>query len=102
MKTQSARYLPTILIFLSFITHYSFAGSDNNEKAERRGPPQFSQLDLDGNGEISLAEFKEHQPPLGTSEEFFSRIDIDEDGVITKSELTNHKPPKCCRDKNNR
>ena len=97
MKTKSLRYLTSALIISSCICSYSFAGSDNDERSERRGPPQFSEFDLDNDGEITLEEFIEHKPP-GSAEEIFSHIDADGDGVITESELSNHKPPRRNRD----
>lgn len=97
MKNKSLRYLTSALIISSCISSYSFAGSDNEERGERRGPPQFSELDLDSDGEITLEEFLEHRGP-GSPEEVFSHIDADGDGVITESELTDHKPPRRNRD----
>lgn len=93
MNIQTKHLIPTTLLILSCVSHSAFAGSDDKDRGERRGPPQFSEFDLDNNGEITLEEFKDHKPP-GSAEEIFSHIDEDGDGVIIESELTNHKPPK--------
>lgn len=98
MKTKTFPYLVASLLIISSLNCYS--RDENSQDDKRRGPPQFSELDLDSNGEISLEEFKEHKVPHGSSEDIFMLIDTDENGVISETELTSHKPPqhKCCHD----
>ena len=64
------------------------------DRGERRGPPAFSELDLDGDGSLTLAEFQEHKIPRGDHETVFNHIDSDSDGIITEDEMSNHKPPR--------
>jgi Ca2+-binding EF-hand superfamily protein len=56
--------------------------------------PVFSDLDLDGNGSITLEEFKQHKVPHGRHEKAFGHIDSNGDSLISEEELTNHKPPR--------
>lgn len=58
-----------------------------------RGPPPFSKLDLNGDGVMTLEEFKSHVIPHGDHAEVFVIIDTDADGVITEQEFTSHRPP---------
>jgi hypothetical protein len=55
--------------------------------------PDFSELDLDSDGNISLEEFKQHKNPHPTPEEIFAHIDANGDGQISEQEFTSHKPP---------
>ncbi len=72
----------------------SFNGASKEAKGERRGPPPFNKLDLDGDGLITLEEFRQHKLPHGEHDVVFKHIDADGDSVISKQELENHKPPK--------
>jgi hypothetical protein len=78
----------------------SFAQQDEKvmhgkEQGMKKPPkrPNFSELDLDGDGNISLEEFKQHKVPQPSPEEIFTKIDIDGDGVVSKQEFMDHKPP---------
>lgn len=71
---------------------------EQGQKKHKR--PVFAEIDLDGNGAITLEEFKQHKIPHGEHEKIFSHIDYNNDGSISKEELTNHKPPR--RPKNER
>lgn len=102
MKTKHTYLQLVTCILLSFSSSYALADPENNDRQERRGPPQFSQLDVNKDGEITLEEFSEHQPPFGTAEEVFARIDANGDNIISEEELTSHKPPRCCHDKEKR
>ena len=62
--------------------------------SERRGPPPFSSLDLNGDGRLTLEEFRSHQIPHGDHDEAFSMIDANSDRIVTQSEFENHKPPE--------
>ena len=67
---------------------------NNEQHSKRRGPPAFSELDLDQNGSITLEEFSQHKIPMGAHSDIFAKIDSNEDGSISKEELESHKPPK--------
>jgi hypothetical protein len=60
---------------------------------DRRGPPPFSSLDLNKDGQLTLDEFKSHEIPHGDHAEVFNTIDSDRDGVITEVEYNSHRPP---------
>ena len=95
MKMIYQKLLP--LLTLSLCAQLSYAGDGDygkNDRNERRGPPPFSQLDLDGDNSITLDEFSQHRVPHGDHETIFNHIDSDADGVITETELSNHKPPR--------
>jgi len=72
----------------------SFTGADKKTKGERRGPPPFSKLDLDGDELITLEEFKQHKLPHGEHDVVFKHIDANGDSVISKQEMESHKPPR--------
>jgi len=57
-------------------------------------PPQFSSLDLDGDGAVTYAEFEQSKVPNNDHATIFGHIDANSDGVLTEQELTSHKPPR--------
>ncbi len=72
----------------------SYDDNEGKQNGQRKGPPPFSELDLDEDGLITLEEFKQHKIPKGDHETIFSHIDADRDSVITEDELSSHKPPR--------
>lgn len=64
------------------------------DEGDRRGPPPFSELDLNRDGQLTLDEFKTHKIPHGDHTEVFNSIDSNGDGVVTEAELTSHRPPE--------
>lgn len=70
------------LITLMMVLGAMFAVAQDDAAPEHRGPHgHLAQMDTDGDGQISLAEFS-----AGT-EEHFNRIDADGDGFITTEEM---------------
>lgn len=72
-------------------------GEQYENKSQHKTPhkrPKFSTLDLDGNGLITLAEFKQHQIPRGDHLTVFNHIDVDGNGEISEEEFVNHRPPR--------
>jgi hypothetical protein len=60
---------------------------------DMQGPPPFKTLDLNGDGRLTLEEFKSHAIPRGDHQDVFKMIDANGDGVVTEDEFTNHRPP---------
>jgi len=56
--------------------------------------PDFSVIDLNQDGQVTLDEFKQHRIPHGEHETVFHHIDANQDGRITRDEFENHKPPR--------
>ena len=96
LKTLLSAALVSSMALLS-IQAMAYSDDDSEkgqERGERRGPPAFTELDLDGDGSLTLAEFQQHQIPRGDHETIFNHIDADSDGIITEEEMKNHKPPR--------
>lgn len=53
-------------------------------------PPQFSELDADGDGAVTEAEFEAHAQQR--AREHFSRMDTNGDGVVTEEEMEAGRP----------
>jgi hypothetical protein len=66
--------------------------SDDPHENRTRKPPVFSTVDLDGNGSITLEEFKQYKLKHNRHQRTFNRIDSDGDQLISEQELKNHKP----------
>jgi len=83
-----------VLTELEFINHVPPGMS------RQRGAPSFDYLDIDGDGILTLAEFKSIKIPEGEHDTVFSGIDARGDGIITRREFVNHRsPPKEGRDR---
>jgi hypothetical protein len=82
---------------LAIATSLSY-GEQDQEKGGRKAPDPvkvFKKLDADGNGSISLAEFKASpraQKNPAKAGEIFKKIDADEDGSISLEEFKAHRP----------
>jgi hypothetical protein len=50
-------------------------------------------LDRNGDGQVTLDEFKSHDIPRGNHAQVFNSIDTDADGVLTENEFSSHRPP---------
>lgn len=85
-----------IFAFTGLVLVSSFVSAhtpDQSQQNKRRGPPAFSQLDINGDSNITLDEFKQHQLPFGDHQKVFSSIDGNGDLLISASELSAFKPP---------
>jgi len=78
-------------ISLSLTAQAQKRGGKDISKHER---PQFSSLDLDGDGSVTYAEFEQSKVPNNDQATIFGHIDADGDGVLTEEEYTSHKPPR--------
>ena len=92
-----------LLASMALVSTQALAYGSDNEAAEgedrgqRRGPPPFSELDLNADASLTLEEFQQHQVPRGDHETIFNHIDANADGVVTEDEMKNHKPPRRAR-----
>ena len=90
-------FCPTMMLILSMCVLTAATKTNGDERREvvdkHRGPPAFSILDLNNDGQITLDEFSQHDIPHGSHDEIFSHIDNDQNGTIDERELFNHKPP---------
>ena len=77
-------------ISLSLSAHAQDRGGRDMPRGE---PPQFSSLDLDGDGSVTYAEFEQSDVPNNEHATIFGHIDANADGVLTEEEFTSHKPP---------
>jgi len=104
VTTMNSKKIGLLCVCLSFSAHL-FAMPDANHqqdgqydnKPQHKTPhkrPKFSTLDLDANGVITLAEFKQHQIPRGDHLTVFNHIDVDGNGEISEEEFINHRPPR--------
>jgi hypothetical protein len=66
---------------------------DDNSQG-RRGPPAFSDIDLNSDGAVTLEEFMQKEVPNGDHQTIVNAIDSNSDGLITETELSEHKPPR--------
>lgn len=84
-------------LVLFSVTSVSLANEQMNggdrQSGERRGPPPFSELDLNADGVLTMAEFEQHQLPRGDHASLFNRVDENGDGSILEDEWSSHKPP---------
>jgi len=88
MKKTTSVILSSILLLGVSVQAYA-----NQESRGPRERPVFSDVDTDGNGEISLSEFSSQDLPGGDADQIFNSIDTDQDGVISEQEFSDHKPP---------
>tara|TARA_R110002153_G_scaffold174424_1_gene327614 strand:- start:3434 stop:3742 length:309 start_codon:yes stop_codon:yes gene_type:complete len=92
VKTNSSVKLLTLCCLIgmsiSLSTHAQERGG--RDMPER---PQFSALDLDGDGSVTYAEFEQSKVPNNEHATIFGHIDTDGDGALSEAEFTNHKPP---------
>lgn len=72
--------------------------AQNQERGGRDGGkqerPQFSSLDLDGDGAVTFAEFEQSKVPNNEHSKIFEHIDADGNELITEEEFSSHKPPR--------
>lgn len=91
---KTALVATSILTMTLFHAANAQATDSDQRKSDRRGPPPFEKLDLDGDNGISLEEFSQHRIPHGDHDTVFGFIDSNADGMISQEELRSHKPPR--------
>jgi Ca2+-binding EF-hand superfamily protein len=72
----------------------SYASDSKQDKGQQPTRPDFSTVDTDSDGEISLDEFSEQKLPHGDYQTIFDEMDTDGDGVVSEEEFNNFKPPR--------
>lgn len=72
----------------------SYAADSEQERGPQGGPPAFSSIDSDGNGEIDFDEFSSQEIPHGDHQTIFDQMDSDGDGVVSEEEFKSHRPPR--------
>ncbi len=87
--------LTTLGLIIAAMTLWACAGpgGPSQPDGDRRGPPPFTNLDLNTDGQLTLDEFQTHKIPHGDHAEVFDKIDSDGDGVVTQTEYESHRPP---------
>ncbi len=68
-------------------------GPGGAEGGPDRKPPPFTELDPNGDGNLTLDEFSQHPIPQGQHADIFRMIDTNGDGIITQTEYDSHEPP---------
>ena len=82
-------------VYLNHLTQSNqFYASDNQLREKTHEPPKFSKLDLNGDGLITLEEFKQHKIPYGEYEEVFADIDTNGDTAKSECEFASHQPSR--------
>tara|TARA_R110001592_G_scaffold224287_3_gene479904 strand:+ start:256 stop:543 length:288 start_codon:yes stop_codon:yes gene_type:complete len=72
----------------------SYAANSEQGRGPQGGPPAFSSIDSDGNGEIDFDEFSSQEIPHGDHQTIFDEMDSNGDDVVSEDEFNNHKPPR--------
>ncbi|WP_025565340.1 EF-hand domain-containing protein [Psychromonas sp. SP041] len=90
---KCSKFLLALTLSFGFMAQ-SYAASSDQGSRPQGGPPAFSSIDSDGDGEISFAEFSAKEIPHGDHQTVFDDIDSNGDGIITESEFSSHKPPR--------
>lgn len=86
-----------ILAALLTIAKASMAQPPSGANTMPSGPPPFSYFDKDGDGVVTLEEFRRTTIPEGEHDAVFASIDANSDGVIKELELISHVPPEKSR-----
>ena len=77
------------------ISESELLGHKAPARVQSGGQPSLADLDQDGDGILTLQEFKSLTIPEGKHEVVFAGIDANGDGRITSAELSDHRrPPK--------
>jgi hypothetical protein len=94
VTTNGSVKLLTLCCLIGMSISLSAHAQERGEKGSKPKPPQFSSLDLDGDGSVTYAEFEQSKVPNNDHATIFGHIDANSDGVLTEQELTSHKPPR--------
>jgi len=92
MKAQFKTILS--LALLVGFTSQAYAFDNQQGRGQKPERPSFTSIDLNGDGEVDIDEFSQHEIPRGDHQTVFSAIDLDGDGLINEQEFTDHKPSR--------
>jgi len=94
---QCSNVLIAFALSVGFMGQSYAAGSEQGNRPQG-GPPPFSSIDSDGDGEISYSEFSSQEIPHGDHQTIFDEMDSDSNGVVSEEEFNSFKPPRPSRD----
>jgi hypothetical protein len=80
------------------VSSQAFASDDQQQGGQGNmppPPPEFSSVDTNSDGEISLTEFStQNLPGDMDADTIFDQMDSDSDGTVSKEEFQSFKPPR--------
>lgn len=82
------------LILLAVLSGQAFAKNKQSSEGKPPPRPEFSEIDINEDGDVDIDEFSSLQLPFGDHQTVFDNIDADNNGIITEEEFKNHKPPR--------
>ncbi|MEG3756044.1 EF-hand domain-containing protein [Psychromonas arctica] len=89
---NSSNILFALVLSVGVMGQSYAAGSDQG--GPQGGPPQFSSVDTNGDGELTFDEFSNQEIPHGDHQAVFDDMDSDGNGVVSENEFSNFKPPR--------
>ena len=93
---KCSKFLIAFALSVGFMGQSYAADSDQGNRPQG-GPPAFSSIDNDDDGEISFSEFSSQDIPHGDHQTIFDEMDSDSNGVVSEEEFSNFKPPRPSR-----
>jgi hypothetical protein len=93
---NSSNILLALVMSVGVMSQSYAAGSDQDrpEGGPQGGPPEFSSVDTNGDGELTFEEFSTQEIPHGDHQTVFDEMDSDGNGVVSENEFTSFKPPR--------
>jgi alkanesulfonate monooxygenase SsuD/methylene tetrahydromethanopterin reductase-like flavin-dependent oxidoreductase (luciferase family) len=89
--------LSNLMAAVAMVSVVSFSGSalakQDGDERKRPKPPTFEQLDVNGDGDVTLAEVISGsvEKVAERSQKMFEMMDVDGDGVVTEGEFEDAK-----------
>lgn len=76
-----------IVLAIAVVTTISNLSAQKHPRHEMKCEDNFTEMDTDKDGKVSLKEFMAVKHPRGNPEEIFNSRDADKDGFLTKEEF---------------
>ena len=95
MKNSSSKLLA--LVMSVGVMSQSYAADSDQGRPEGKpqgGPPQFSSVDINDDGELTFEEFSAQEIPHGDHQTVFNDMDSDGNGEVSENEFTSFRPPR--------